>query len=432
MTRRLAPVLLAAMAIGTSCQRPGPDHAATATAPQIDPPPSATERERETPEAPSTTLFVASSAPAATTAASTAAPPASAPTSPAPTFPAATVAPAPADDAACLAALPLEWRAGQVLMPAVYGDNLGAARDIIDRSDIGSAILMTWPEGASRDALHELKSSNGVPLLIATDEEGGDVQRLRRLGRIPSAATVAASMSPDDAYQLIATHAAAVRELGIDVVFAPVVDVAPPGGGGPIGGRAFSDDSLIVSLYAAEYVAAWQSAGILPVVKHFPGHGRATADSHHQRSATAPIDQMDDELFPYRQLAGVAPGVMIGHLEVPGLTDGDLPASLSPAAIAFLRDSLGYADALVVTDALNMDAVSARWSAPEAAVLALIAGADVPLYANVDASAAIVDAIVDAVARGSLPAARLDDAVTRVLQTKGLGPCDALGARAAD
>ncbi len=331
------------------------------------------------------------------------------------------------DDASCMAALPLAWRASQVLMPAVYGDDLGSARELIDELDVGNAILMTWPEGASADALAELKSANGIPLLIATDEEGGDVQRLRQLGQFGSAAEVRSTMTPDDAYVMVSEHAFAVAGLGIDVVFAPVVDVAEPGGGGPIGDRAFSDDPLVVSEYARAYVDGWASAGVLPVLKHFPGHGRASADSHHGRSTTPPADELaQTDLVPYAQLAGLGAGVMVGHLDVPGLTDGNLPASLSPAAIGYLRDAMRYQDALVFTDALNMDAIGAQWNEAEAAVLALQAGADVPVYANVRGSRAIVDAITAAVTDGSLSETRLNDAVGRVFVAKGLTPCDAL------
>ena len=225
---------------------------------------------------------------------------------------------------------------------------------------------------------------------------------------------------------MIAAHAKAVRALGIDIVLAPVVDVNPLVGKGPIGSRSFGSDPAIVARYAAAYVDGWESAGILPVLKHFPGHGSASGDSHTGRVTTPPLDQLTArDLVPYTMLADRHPGVMVGHLEVPGLTDVDQkPASLSPSAITgLLRGQLGYADALVFTDALGMDAISTRWSVPDAAVLSLIAGADVVLFALLSDTAPVIAAIEAAVGSGALTSSRLDQAVGHVLAQKRIDPC---------
>lgn len=332
-----------------------------------------------------------------------------------------------ADNPECLEALPLTWRIGQVLMPAVYGDDLGRAGQIVAELDIGNAILMSWPSGTDRNRLQAFKTMTGVPLLIATDEEGGDVQRLRSLGEFPSERAVAESMSPDAARSMIAAHAAHVAALGIDIVFAPVVDVSPTSGSDPIGDRAFSSDPGVVAEYAAAYADGWRSAGILPVAKHFPGHGSASADTHDGSATTPPYEVLQaSDLVPYHALAAAGPvGVMVGHLDVPGLTDAEgVPASLSHAAIAgALRSIPGLEDALVVTDALDMRAISGSLGTPDAAVKAIAAGADIALYASLDESRSIIDAFAGAVSDGTLPVERLDESVRRILTLKDIDPC---------
>ena len=331
----------------------------------------------------------------------------------------------------CVAALPIETRVAQVLMPFIDGDGLEVAGEVVERFSPGGVLLMSWPDTAPDDGLGSLSARASIPLQIAVDEEGGTVQRLRRLSTIPSARAVAESMSPAEAEELIAEHAAIVAGLGVTMVFAPVVDVAPLSGPDTMGTRTYSADPAVVAEYAAAYARAWQRAGVLPVLKHFPGHGSASADTHDARATTPALDVLAGrDLEPYRALADHGGlGVMVGHLDVPGLTDtGDgadaVPASLSTAAITgVLRGDLGYGDALVVTDALNMAAITTGFSEAEAALAALIAGADVVLYANLADTAAIIDHIGLGLLSGVLSTQRLDDAVDRVLRTKAVDAC---------
>ncbi len=327
----------------------------------------------------------------------------------------------------CTATLPIDTRIAQVLMPFIDGDGLEKAAEIVERYSPGGVLVMSWPDGVPNDGLIELSARASIPLHIAVDEEGGTVQRLRRLSTIPSAREVAASMSTAEATDLIADHAAVVAGLGITMVFAPVVDVAPRSGPDTMGSRAFSADPEVVADYGAAYVRAWQRAGVMPVIKHFPGHGSASADTHDARATTPPLEVLSGrDLEPYRLLAGLdGVGVMVGHLDVPGLTDDEgVPASLSAAAITgLLRGELGYDDALVVTDALNMTAIGAGFSEAEAALTALAAGADVVLYADLAGTGDIVEYLSLAILAGRLDVARLDDAVDRVLRTKGVDAC---------
>ena len=158
-----------------------------------------------------------------------------------------------------------------------------------------------------------------------------------------------------------------------------------------------------------------------PVVKHFPGHGAASGDTHDEDGVTPPLEALERwDLVPFRALADAGAAVMVGHLTVPGLTDG-VPATQSERAIGILRDEVGYADALVLTDALGMQAVGLPED--EAAVLALHAGADVVLFTATGQTGAVIDAIERAVGDGQLAEDRVTEAATRVLRQLGRTDC---------
>ncbi len=329
------------------------------------------------------------------------------------------------DQAQCIAGLPLAVRVAQLAWPAVTGDELRSRAGDVRRWGVGGVVLMTWTARSTAEDLQALKSAPAIPLLVATDEEGGSVQRLEAFGVLPSARTMAEQHTPAEAAAVIAEHARALRGLGIDVVYAPVVDVSPPTGSGPIGSRAFSRDPQVVIDFARAYIGAWESAGILPVMKHFPGHGSASADTHQATAVTPPLDELRRrDLLPYTALAGSGAAVMVGHLTVPGLTEPKTPASLSSATITgLLRTELGYGSSLVFTDALGMDAVTEGHTIPDAAVLAITAGADVAIYTNTDQTDAVLAALGTAATSGRLPDARLNDAVAHVLRAKHVDPC---------
>ena len=336
-----------------------------------------------------------------------------------------TTAASPTAAAECVASIPLRARVAQLVWPAVYGDALRSSATSLAQLGVGGAVVMTFPAGAKTADLLALKQAGAVPLLLATDEEGGRVQRFKVLGALPAPHEVAATMTVEAARAMVADHAKTLAAAGIDIVFAPVVDVQPDGVEGPIGERSFGADPAVVTAYASAYVAGWQSAGIIPVLKHFPGHGAATGDTHDGFASTAPLDDLRRrDLLPYAELAGSGAAVMVGHLDVPDLTESGLPASISPAAIAgLLRGEYGYEDALVISDALGMDAITQRYSLPEAAELALIAGEDVVIFTNTDQAAAVIDGLVAAVDAGRLSEARVDDALSRVLRAKQIDPC---------
>lgn len=325
--------------------------------------------------------------------------------------------------AACLADLPVRQKVAQLVGIAIDGGSL--TTEAQRAADLGvGLVLVQRPGGGLAEGIAQVRAASAIPPLVAVDEEGGEVQHLRdQLGAIPSERTVAETLDGTAAANLVGPHLQAVAELGFDVVFTPVVDVALPGGGGPLGDRTFSDDPATVTAYGQVYVDAIQAAGMLPVLKHFPGHGSGEANSHDGPVGTPPIESLRArDLLPFEALVGDAPvGVMVGHLNVPGLS-GTTPASISPAAYDLLRDDLGF-DGLAVSDSLSMGAIAGTIPPESAAVQAIAAGADLALFVTIADPAAAITALEQAAGDGTLPTARIDDALTRVLAAKGVDPC---------
>jgi len=206
-----------------------------------------------------------------------------------------------------------------------------------------------------------------------------------------------------------------------------VVDVSSQCAYTVIGDRSFSADPETVTAYAGAFARGLRDAGVLPVLKHFPGHGSGSGDTHTESVNTPPLEQLQNsDLVPYRTLAGQAPvAVMVGHIEVPGLT-GDVPASLSPAALGLLRSG-GYGgppfNGPVFTDDLSsMAAITARYGVAEAVLRALQAGNDVALWVTTDQVPAVLDRLESAVGGGELSMAAVEASILRMAGIKGPNP----------
>jgi len=260
---------------------------------------------------------------------------------------------------------------------------------------------------------------------MATDTEGGTVSRLANvLGAIPSPRAMAAGWTPAQVESTMHARATALRQLGITMDLAPVLDTAQPTD--PVADesqRSFSTTPQVVATYGAAYAAGLRAGGVEAVGKHFPGLGHASADTDTGPADDPPLVQLRaDDLVPFtRVVASGLPVVMVGHPIVPDLSGG-LPASLSPATYRLLRATLHFGG-VVMTDALGAGAISAAgYSEAAAALAALRAGADMPM---VDASTwqPVLQAIVQALGNGSLPVAQADASVGRILRAKGVTIC---------
>ena len=366
-----------------------------------------------------TTLAVSVTAPTTTVAAPPTTPP---PTTPPPTITTTTSTTLPLGPTAaeCVGGLPVGLRVGQVLLPVASQAELPVVADLAGRGLV-AGVVVAGPVGdgfSAAVAAMQAVSATG-PVVVAVDEEGGRVQRFEAvLGSMPSAAAMGA-LPVDEVRALARDRAEALVTLGVTVNLAPVLDVgAAPG----IGDRSFSDDPLVVSTHGIAFAEGVLAGGLVPVVKHFPGHGRANADSHDELTTTPALEDLwEVDLLPFALVPdGVA--VMVGHLVVPGLTDG-VPATLSPAAITgVLRGDLAF-DGVVVTDDLAMGAVADLVDVATAARLALIAGADLLMIGGLANVVPAAWGLMAALDDGSLDERWLDEAVERVLALRNVNPC---------
>jgi beta-N-acetylhexosaminidase len=327
-----------------------------------------------------------------------------------------------------LTKLSVRDKLAQLLMVGVK--NADDARAVVNGYHVGGVFIGSWTDlSIFKGPLADIAGKAGpLPLAVSVDEEGGRVSRLRSLiGQSPSPRELAQTQTPQQVHDLAAERGKKMRDLGITVDFAPVVDVTDAGDG-VIGDRSFGGDPNTVTTYAGAYAQGLRDGGLLPVLKHFPGHGHGSGDSHTGGVVTPPLAELQNvDLVPYRELVTKAPvGVMLGHLQVPGLT-GDDPASLSPAAVQLLRTGSGYGAAPfngpVFTDDLSsMGAISDRYGVAEAVLRTLQAGTDVALWVTTDEVPAVLDRLEKAVAAGELPTQRVDDSLGRVATMKGRSP----------
>ena len=250
-----------------------------------------------------------------------------------------------------------------------------------------------------------VRSRLGPDALVAIDQEGGRVQRLSRAHGFegwPSARRFA-SLSEEGHVSQSCSMAIALHDAGVDLNCAPCVDVDINPKSPVIGAldRSFSDEPRDVVACAQRVLRAHQEAGIGCVLKHFPGHGSASADSHHGIADISRTWDRERELAPFRSLMSERVGVMTGHLMLVEL-DADRPASLSRVVTTgLLRDSLGFAGP-VFTDALDMEGVRARWSLEETFRLGVEAGADVLVHACNSARGEYAPDVVRAMEAASL------------------------------
>lgn len=269
-----------------------------------------------------------------------------------------------------------------------------------------------------------LQTDSPLGLFIAVDEEGGAVARL---GKNPNMGTTAfppmgeigAAGDTDNAYNAGLTIGQDIRRFGFNLDFAPIADVDSNPDNPVIKDRSFSNDPIIAAAMVAACVEGFRESGVLCTLKHFPGHGDTSTDSHYgSASSFKTLDELQScEFLPFK--SGIAAGadvVMLGHISLPNVTGNDLPATLSyEITTGILRQQLGF-NGLIVTDAMSMAAITDRFSSGAAAVQALQAGADLILMPSNLENA--VTGILNAVKSGELTEERLNESVYRILYTK--------------
>lgn len=318
----------------------------------------------------------------------------------------------------------LEQKAGQLFvswsLSRPSGDNHAQLLQWVEEVGLGGVILSLGTVGDAAQLIPKLQERAEIPLLLAGDFEGGVWFRLEGATELGNQMLVGATEDAGLAEAMGRVTGEEARALGFHWVFAPVLDVNSNPANPIINVRSFGEQPALVSRLGRAFASGVRSAGLISCGKHFPGHGDVSSDSHLELP-TVPGDAArlrDVELRPFREAArdGLE-SVMTGHLAVPGLGErADVPATLSARILGdVLRDELRF-KGLVVTDALDMGGVKDALPAGEVAVRALLAGADVLLMPPDPLAAR--SAVVAAVTAGRVPAARLDDAVRRILEMK--------------
>jgi beta-N-acetylhexosaminidase len=327
-----------------------------------------------------------------------------------------------------LASMSTRDKLAQLLMVGVTGAD--DARAVVDNQHVGGIMIGSWTDLSMMGApLADIAASAGpLPLAVSTDEEGGRVSRLAdMIGEQPSPRLLAQTKTPAEVHDIAFQRGQAMRGLGVTIDFAPVVDVTTESDDEVIGDRSFGSDPAQVVEFAGAYAQGLRDAGVLPVLKHFPGHGHASGDSHEGGVVTPPLaDLQTNDLVPYRTLTTQAPvAVMVGHMQVPGLTGTD-PASLSPAAYGLLRSGdyggPGFGGLVFSDDLSSMGAINQRYGVADAALRALQAGADVALWVTTDEVPAVLDRLEKALNAGELSQAKVDDSVLKLAGQKGPNP----------
>ena len=338
-----------------------------------------------------------------------------------------------------LESMTLEEKAGQLLMPWMLGDFAPAGSDGFERiaeavrdDGVGGVIVSVGSPSEVAAKINNLQSLAKYPLLVGADLESGAGFRMRGAVYLPNnidlggatlfPSLMAVGATGDDrlAREMGRVTAVEARAVGVHLPFAPVLDVNNNPDNPVIATRSFGEDPAEVARLGAAFVRGLQDNGAVATGKHFPGHGDTGVDSH----VDLPVIHVDRErldrveLHPFRAAVDAGMGaVMSAHVSIPSVTGSvSMPSTLSPAVLSdLLRGEMGF-EGLIVTDAMNMAAITRRFGARDAVVRALEAGADIILMPE-DPRAAR-ESLVAAVRSGRVSEARLDRSVARILELK--------------
>ena len=329
-----------------------------------------------------------------------------------------------------LANMTLIQKIGHMIMTGVNGDSITSHTCQVIQELMPGGIVYRGVNVYTPDQLRQFSSglqecaqtSQNFPLLIALDHEGQYVIRFSSGVTIfPAAMALGATGDPYYAYLAAKSSGSELTYSGVNVVLGPVADVLTDYDNSVISQRSYGGDPILVSQFVAQAVTGYLQEGILPVLKHFPGHGGIAADSHY----TLPVDQADlsslesEYLPPFQSgLEAGAPIIMFSHVAFPNIDLTGNPATLSTALVALLRDRLGF-QGVILTDSMGMGAITHRGlNIAEASLQAVNAGVDMLLITSPASAKDTRDRILLAVQQGEIPTARIDDAVRRILAVK--------------
>jgi beta-N-acetylhexosaminidase len=316
---------------------------------------------------------------------------------------------------------------GQLAIAGFAGRSIPQDLRLLAREfDLGGVVFfgrnVEAPEQVAEMSRDAQALASELPLWVSVDQEGGRVARLKTPFTVwPPMLTLGRSGDERLAERFARALAAELRAVGISLDFTPVLDILTNRSNPVIGDRALAEQAEDVARLGVAIIRTLQSEGIAACGKHFPGHGDTSTDSHHELPVVDhPPDRIERvELVPFR--AAVAAGVaciMTAHILIPSLDD-QRPATLSPRVIRMIKEDLGF-QGLVLTDDLEMKAISGKYGLAQAAISAIAAGCDVVLLCGPDPGAQVdaFEALIHAVEDGSLPVKRVEDALARQRRVK--------------
>jgi len=299
-------------------------------------------------------------------------------------------------------------------------------RNVNEDYPVGGLILYAWNidnESQLSRLISQIRSLNGQPLLCI-DEEGGRVSRIANnpnfnVKKYESMSAIGATGDPNNAYECGNTIGTYLHRYGFDIDFAPVADVNTNPENIIIGPRAFSDDPAVAAPMVTNYLQGLKDAGVVGCIKHFPGHGDTKTDTHFGYASTQKTwaEMMDCEMVTFK--AGIQWGcqlVMTAHIGAPKVTGSDVPSTMSPIILQEkLRGELGYQN-IIITDGMEMGAITLQYTSAEAAVGSIQAGVDIVLGPKNLVEA--FDAVMAAVEKGTITEERINQSVRRILKLK--------------
>lgn len=321
-----------------------------------------------------------------------------------------------------VSALGTREKAGQVVMPRLDfrgPDPLPLARRLVSEYGVGGFIVFGGDKQSVKRAIAELDSISAISLLFGLDAERGAGQVLTDGTLFPSAMSLGAAGDETLAYEEALSIAAEMKECGLNLLFAPVLDVNTNPGNPIINTRAYGDDPGLVSRMGEAFLRGAQEGGVLACGKHFPGHGGTGLDSHEVMPVqeTTLTELESSSLIPFRcaARAGIA-AFMTAHVAFPAVGDGNLPATISENIIdGILRRGMGY-DGLVITDSFHMSGISKIGEEWDNSHLALDAGCDIIL--DPKEPVLLLDRLIDMASTGELNMKILEQAVDRIIAVK--------------
>ena len=324
------------------------------------------------------------------------------------------------------ARLSMDERIGQLYIVALYTNkdqsHISGVRKLVEQEKIGGIILMQDDAEQEIALVNEFQKKSRVPMLFGMDAEWGLYQRIKTAHKFPWAMTLGAIQDNNLVYEMASKIAEDAKKMGIYWNFAPVVDVNTNPKNPIIGNRSFGSDVQNVIAKSLAYAQGLQDNGVLAAIKHFPGHGDTDVDSHLDLPVVKhSLERLNKiELAPFKALMDKKiGGAMIAHLYVPQLEKGkNIPASISYDIVTNLLKNKFRYEGLVITDALNMNAVAKKYPAGELDLRAFKAGNDVLLFSqDVPTGKKLIK---EAIQKGEISEKRLEESVKKILKTKYL------------